>query len=169
MSGFTIGGVTREVSARADASRPGVFIVSLDGETLEVHAERDPEGRWRIVMPDGTSQRVAVSRDGTRRWVQGMGRAFVAEEASEAAGATEEEAGLEAPMPGKVWKVLVAPGDVVESGQTLMIIEAMKMEHAIKAPRAGIVREVRAEAEAMVEPGSALVVLDHDVLEGEAE
>jgi 3-methylcrotonyl-CoA carboxylase alpha subunit len=55
----------------------------------------------------------------------------------------EDEAGsLAAPMPGSVVDVLVKPGDSVAKGATLMIIEAMKMEHTITAPAAGVVKEV---------------------------
>ena len=56
------------------------------------------------------------------------------------AGVAEVAAGrLTAPMPGKVVAVLVAPGDTVEAGTPLMIMEAMKMEHTIAAPHAGVV------------------------------
>ena len=56
------------------------------------------------------------------------------------AGVAEVAAGrLTAPMPGKVVAVLVAPGDVVDAGTPLMIMEAMKMEHTIAAPHAGVV------------------------------
>ena len=58
-------------------------------------------------------------------------------------GEHEDEAGsLAAPMPGSVVEVLVKPGDTVAKGATLMIIEAMKMEHTIAAPAAGTVKEV---------------------------
>lgn len=50
---------------------------------------------------------------------------------------------LTAPMPGQVTKVLVQEGDTVFNGQTLMVLEAMKMEHSIAAPREGIVKKVR--------------------------
>jgi len=160
MSRYTMGGVTMQAVARRDASRSGTFVVTLDDRSIEVQADRDPDGRWRIVMPDGSHHVGVVSRAGASRWVQASSSAFRAEEATGAAGGSAEESGLEAPMPGKVWKVLVAPGDAVEAGQTLLIIEAMKMEHAIKAPRDGVVREVLAAEEDMVEPGKALVALD---------
>jgi 3-methylcrotonyl-CoA carboxylase alpha subunit len=67
--------------------------------------------------------------------------------------------GCVAPMPGKVLKVLVQPGDAIEAGATLVIIEAMKMEHAIKAPHAGTIAEVRTQPGEQVEGGQLLVVL----------
>ncbi|MCC6623859.1 MAG: biotin/lipoyl-binding protein [Deltaproteobacteria bacterium] len=63
-------------------------------------------------------------------------------------------------MPGKVVKVLVQPGDVVTKGQPLLVVEAMKMEHALKAPRPGRVTLVRAAAGEQVVPGAPLVELE---------
>jgi biotin carboxyl carrier protein len=67
--------------------------------------------------------------------------------------------GSVAPMPGKILRVLVAPGDQVETGATLLLMEAMKMEHAIKASHAGKVAEVRVAAGDQVDGGQLLVVL----------
>jgi biotin carboxyl carrier protein len=64
------------------------------------------------------------------------------------------------PMPGKVGRVLVSPGDAVEAGQTLAVVEAMKMEHPVTAAAAGIVAEVRAAAGDQVEEGQTLVTLE---------
>lgn len=64
-----------------------------------------------------------------------------------------------APMPGKVLSVAVKPGDTVKRGQTLVVLEAMKMEHALTAPRDGVVEAVNTKAGAQVNDGAALVVL----------
>ncbi len=161
MTRYRIAGITAETRARREAL-PGVFAITIDERTIEVLAERDPQGRWRIQMPDGTTHLASVTRDGADRWVQASGAALRAEEASGVAGGVEQDADLGAPMPGKVWKVLVTPGDAVEAGQTLIIIEAMKMEHAIKAPRGGVVSAVLAREEEMVEPGHPLVTLEDE-------
>jgi propionyl-CoA carboxylase alpha chain len=68
--------------------------------------------------------------------------------------------GLTAPMPGVVLDVRVATGDAVEAGKTLVVLEAMKMEHHIKAPAAGRVTDVRVETGAQVENGAVLMVID---------
>jgi biotin carboxyl carrier protein len=65
-----------------------------------------------------------------------------------------------APMPGRVVKVLVAPGATVEAGQGVVVVEAMKMENELRAPRAGIVREVRVAEGASVEARTVLVVIE---------
>lgn len=68
--------------------------------------------------------------------------------------------GCVAPMPGKIIDVRVQPGDEVQRGQVLVVLEAMKMEHEVVAPEAGVVGEVRAEVGQQVEAGTVLVVLE---------
>jgi biotin carboxyl carrier protein len=64
------------------------------------------------------------------------------------------------PMPGKVVKVLVAAGDVVKSGQGVVVVEAMKMENELKAPKDGKVKAVAVKEGQAVEAGQSLVTLD---------
>ena len=59
-----------------------------------------------------------------------------------AEGAQDEKGGLAAPMPGKVVSFSVKVGDKVKAGQTLAVMEAMKMEHTIAAPKDGEVMEL---------------------------
>jgi 3-methylcrotonyl-CoA carboxylase alpha subunit len=73
-----------------------------------------------------------------------------------------------APMPGLVKDVFVAPGDPVEAGMRLAILEAMKMEHSLLAARDGVVAEVLAPAGAQVEAGAALIRLEPSVQEDAA-
>jgi biotin carboxyl carrier protein len=63
-------------------------------------------------------------------------------------------------MPGRVVKLLVAPGTVVEARQGIVVVEAMKMENELRAPRAGVVREVRVAEGASVEAQAVLVVIE---------
>lgn len=65
-----------------------------------------------------------------------------------------------ADMNGNIWKVLVAAGDAVQAGQTLIIVEAMKMELAIVAPQAGRVKRIACQAGRPVSPGDALLWLE---------
>jgi biotin carboxyl carrier protein len=66
---------------------------------------------------------------------------------------------IRAIIPGRVASVAVAPGDPVEMGQTLLAVEAMKMQNELRAPRAGTVLRVAATAGSTVELGDVLVVL----------
>ena len=63
-------------------------------------------------------------------------------------------------MPGRVMRVLVGPGDVVADRQSLVVVEAMKMENELRAPRAGVVAEVRVVEGMPVEARTVLVVLE---------
>jgi len=67
---------------------------------------------------------------------------------------------ISAPMPGKVVRVLVTPGDAVEAGQGLIVVEAMKMQNEMKSPQAGRVVEVRTQAGATVAAGDILIVVE---------
>jgi propionyl-CoA carboxylase alpha chain len=68
--------------------------------------------------------------------------------------------GLVAPMPGRVLDVRVQPGDRVAIGQTLILLEAMKMEHPIQAPRSGLVVQIHVAASDQVENGALLLTLE---------
>jgi 3-methylcrotonyl-CoA carboxylase alpha subunit len=68
--------------------------------------------------------------------------------------------GLQAPMPGKVLQMLVRVGEHVVAGQTLALMEAMKMEHSIRAPFAGVVAELLYASGEQVAEGAALIRLD---------
>ena len=67
---------------------------------------------------------------------------------------------LHAPMPGKVLQILVRVGEQVVAGQTLALMEAMKMEHSIRAPFAGVVAELLYASGEQVAEGAALIRLD---------
>ncbi|HXQ90897.1 MAG TPA: acetyl-CoA carboxylase biotin carboxylase subunit [Acidimicrobiales bacterium] len=64
------------------------------------------------------------------------------------------------PMQGTIVKVLVAPGDTVEVGQTVCVLEAMKMENAITAEKAGTVKEIKVSAGDSVGPGDVIAVIE---------
>jgi biotin carboxyl carrier protein len=69
-------------------------------------------------------------------------------------------AAVKSPMPGRVVKILVRPGDRVPAGHAVVVVEAMKMENELRAPRAGTVREIRCAEGAAVEAGQDLVVVE---------
>ncbi len=67
---------------------------------------------------------------------------------------------IAAPMPGKVVRLLVAPGDAIEAGQGLIVVEAMKMQNEMKSPKAGTVVEVKTKDGATVAAGEILIVIE---------
>ena len=66
---------------------------------------------------------------------------------------------LVAPMPGRVLRVEVAEGDAVVAGQALIVLEAMKTEHTLRAPQDGVVGALRAVVGALVDAGELLGVV----------
>jgi 3-methylcrotonyl-CoA carboxylase alpha subunit len=104
------------------------------------------------------SLRSARVGDAFRIWCQG--RVFEAQKASSLAARARETGNLVSPMPGRVRRVEVAAGDRVERGQVVVIVEAMKMEHAIRSPREGIVGSVLFQEGDLVDAGVELVELE---------
>jgi acetyl/propionyl-CoA carboxylase alpha subunit len=116
----------------------------LDGRSLDLPVERRGDVH-RVSTPGGRVDIELVDeRVHKMRSALGVG----------AGGLTPE---LKSPMTGKVVLAKCAAGDTVEEGQTLVIIEAMKMENEIKAPGAATVKSVRVAAGELVSPGDVLV------------
>ena len=67
---------------------------------------------------------------------------------------------ITSPMPGRVVRVLVAPGEEVSARQGVVVVEAMKMENELRAPRAGRVKEISVPAGTSVEAGRVLAVIE---------
>ncbi|MDQ3511936.1 MAG: 3-methylcrotonyl-CoA carboxylase, partial [Pseudomonadota bacterium] len=107
-----------------------------------------------LVLDDGASGHLLV-HDGERR-LRLQPVEMYRHEGGAAAGGADQ---LVAPMPGRVVATRTSVGDQVESGQELVVIEAMKMELSLKSPREGVVTEVRAIVGDFVEADMILVVL----------
>ncbi|MBA3931181.1 MAG: hypothetical protein C0521_16500 [Xanthomonas sp.] len=112
----------------------------------------------------GEARRFRVLRHGTRLTLHDGERRVTVETVPAyrrtAADGAESGGRIAAPMPGRVVLVKAQPGDAVTAGQELLVMEAMKMELAVKAPRDGVVAEVRAAAGDFVEADSLLVTLE---------
>ena len=103
-----------------------------------------------------------VAASGDVRWVFFDGRAYEIEVEAEGRRRRPSagQGSLSAPMPATVVRVDVSPGSLVHRGDTLIILEAMKMELPIRAPRDGVVRAVHCAQGELVQPGVALVDLE---------
>jgi 3-methylcrotonyl-CoA carboxylase alpha subunit len=140
----------------------GRWRVRVDGSEFELSSEAMPDGRLRLVGDGGVTV-AEVTPEGARRFVRLGVLDFVLERAGSGkvrAGAGGHDGGLSAPMPGVITKVMVVVGDEVTRGQPLLALEAMKMEHLIRAPREGRVKRVGASPGQMVQAGAELVELE---------
>ena len=148
-----------EVSPLGD----GRYRVSVDGAAFEVAARRLDADRLELEAPEGRFV-AEISASGNRRFVRLGTVDFVLalETAGRRRAGTAAGGSLEAPMPGVVTRVMVKQGDRVEAGQPLIALEAMKMEHLVRAPRAGVVESVGAAVGEMVAGGVTLVELERD-------
>jgi len=151
----------RERVVTVTALGEGRYRVDVDGAVIELRAERLEDGRL-VLEANGETATAVITSAGTRRFVRLGAMDFVLERATagrrKAGGA--EAGGLEAPMPGVVTKVLVAQGDRVQRGQPLVAVEAMKMEHMVRAPRDGQVKAVKVKQGELVGGGAALLELE---------
>ena len=140
---------------------PGRYRVTVDEAGFDLEVEPMGEGALRLVTAEGHVIAQVTSAD-ARRFVRIGHLDFVLERvvAGRRRGARGQGGGLESPMPGVVTRILVEPGDAVKKGQPLIAIEAMKMEHLIRAPHDGKVRALGARAGEMVAGGVPLVEMD---------
>lgn len=115
---------------------PGVLLLTVAGRTVLVHVAGQ-NGRWALHV-DGQTLEYEVGQEGSRRRAE----------------TGQESEALTAPMPGAVTQVLVREGDAVSPGQPLVIVEAMKMEHVVRAPRAGTIKALRVRPGEQVESGA---------------
>jgi biotin carboxyl carrier protein len=138
-----VNGQPAHTAANADflEVEPGIYSILVEGCSYEV-AMTGSE-----VEIDG--HRLTVEVEDPRKW--------------NPAGASRKASGREtvkAPMPGKVVRVLISPGDEVSVGQGLVVLEAMKMQNEMKAPRAGRVVNVAVKVHEAVNAGSVLATIE---------
>jgi acyl-CoA carboxylase subunit alpha len=143
----------RRLSAlRVDGAASGLVVTRITADRVDLSDER------------GVVRSYRVDRVGLIDYVDGPdGSSVLVEHERLPAGTEQAVAGSAlAPMPGGVVRVAVAPGDTVEAGQVLVVLEAMKMEHAVHAAAAGTVVSVEVSEGDQVETGRVLAIVDTD-------
>jgi acetyl/propionyl-CoA carboxylase alpha subunit len=136
-----------------------------DGQAIERDFSIEPAGPGMYsVLLEGRSYGVSGRGPGE---VRVNGRSFTVEVFDPREFRTRKNTGenagrvnLAALMPGKVIRLLARPGDSVQEGQGLIVVEAMKMQNEMKSPKAGRVIEVKTAADANVAAGDVLVVIE---------
>ena len=143
--------------------RAGVYRIRREGQVSEVIVTGGDDHALRLEI-DGHEVPAAVVRDGDTVWahVAGATRRLTIVPATHRADpdAVTGHTAFTSPMPGSVISVNVAAGDTVSAGTTMVVVEAMKMEHAIKAPVDGTVSAVHVAPGDTVDAESALLEFD---------
>jgi 3-methylcrotonyl-CoA carboxylase alpha subunit len=147
-----------DVVVRPDADGVNVLV---DGESLSLSVEEVSPGRW-LARQGSRVEPFACVREGDAVHLFWGGVVYVLREEKEGERRVQRHQGgaLEAPMPGKVIKVSVEPGQAVKKGDEVLVIEAMKMENALRAPADGVVKSISAKVGDMVAPGVVLVDIE---------
>lgn len=117
--------------------------------------------KWYLIQEGGRNVRVAVADDAHATWVFMDGHVWRLERDT---GAARQRARLDAsvmaPMPATVVAINISPGKTVKDGDTVIVLEAMKMELPIKASRAGVVTAVNCAIGELVQPGVNLIEIE---------
>jgi 3-methylcrotonyl-CoA carboxylase alpha subunit len=146
------------IAIRAQPRPDGGFWLDLPGGAAEARLSEDEGGS--LLRLDGVSRRLTVVRRGEELTVILAGRNHLLVHVDPLAPPRGENAGSErvtAPVPGRVARVMVQPGDAVVKNAPLVMIEAMKMEMTLRAPFDGIIAQIRHVVGDMVEDGTELV------------
>ena len=160
-----VNGRVRQVAVHRTGN---AFDVTVDGRSWRVDAAHVDTGAMSLVVePGALSYDIGFATDAatnllyvrvgtTQVPVSLNGRRRVHDDAGHAGAGPQR---IVAPMPGKIVRVGVKPGDAVRARQTVVVIEAMKMENELKTGRDGTVAELHAQEGASVEAGALLVVI----------
>jgi len=157
----TVGGDDYSVDVQPGA-QPGAFLVTLNGLEHEVDVQSSAHGWLFSLLVDGHSIQVSIGEGELQvegqRYAVDVQRDLGLDRRSSRATATGP-AKLKAPIPGLVVAVQAQPGDEVQEGQALVIVEAMKMQMELKSPRAGKVLELTVQPGQEVNQGQVLAVI----------
>lgn len=156
---------SRTVGVRHDGSS---FCFELDGQPVAASAVQIDRHTFSVLLNGRSYElRIAPSVTGALTIRSGV-HEFAAEIVDPRAWRGRRHASVDAegrqevlaPMPGKIIRLLVDPGQQVESGQGLIVVEAMKMQNEIRSPKAGKIEKILAKVGQAVNPGEVLVWVD---------
>ncbi len=128
-------------------ARDILSIVQDDGKAYEVKRERALNGELHMLV--GSSRYPCEVNDPRSLRTRRAG-----------AGSTEGPQKIVAPMPGKVVRILVPQGEMVEAGKGVVVVEAMKMQNELKAPKSGKVQKLLAQEGTTVNAGDVLAIIE---------
>jgi len=145
------------------SSNGNTFVLTLDDRTIQAEILHSENGRLDLLI-DGRRITAYVSSQNSRRWVTVNGQTLLLNRSSggrsRGHGHHHAAGELTAPMPGQVRAVNVSEGDIVTKGQTLLLLEAMKMEIRIQSPQDGVVRKLFVSQGQTVEREQMLIEIE---------
>ena len=134
-------------------SEGGQYSLLIEGKSYEVFARRitkaDQKGSETYEIQLAGQRFEVTVEDERAKLLAGLARST----------ATSGDATVQAPMPGLVVNVPLEQGTTVEAGQTVVVLEAMKMENDLSSPIAGTIKEIRVNKGQTVDQGEALVII----------
>ena len=158
---------SRNSGLRAGLPREITLHLSCEGQdralTLGAGGDAKLLGDSLVVEHEGVRRTLRAIRQGDALYLQWEGelrRVEAYDPISAVEASNSHQGGLTAPMNGSIVRVLVEAGQTVEAGAQLVVLEAMKMEHSIRAPHAGVIKALYCQEGEMVGEGSALVELE---------
>jgi biotin carboxyl carrier protein len=166
-----VAGRTRRVSVDVEGAG---FIVHLDGVRRRVDLARCESGMYSLIFPDEGGKiadvsirpdekagDLVISVDGVTLRSRQSAAARKGRSANGAPGTppSNGDTRVKAPMPGKIIRILVTPGETVRARQAVAVMEAMKMENEIRATGDGVVREIPVTEGASIEAGTVICVI----------
>ncbi|MFO7863932.1 MAG: biotin/lipoyl-containing protein [Salinivirgaceae bacterium] len=122
-----------------------VFKFIIKGQKYDVSVKESDENHLNVEV-NGTTYKVEVEQNAMAKKTPKLVRKPVAKQPGEGKLQKTESTGgfkLKAPLPGSIFKINVKPGDSVIKGQTLLIMEAMKMENNIQAEKDGVIKDIK--------------------------
>ena len=155
----TVDGTAYEVEVRPTPGQPNQFVAVMDGEELPVYVPTpgDPAHvDWVVV----NQRPYELTLGPEMEWIMSSGGMHQLEVRWLDAGTVRPavaDGRVKAPIPGLIARVLVAPGQAVETGEPLLVLEAMKMENEVRAPRGGTVQAVKVKPGQTVTLGEVMV------------
>jgi acetyl/propionyl-CoA carboxylase alpha subunit len=158
---FDLGSQSLSVDiVRGDSSTS--YRLTMDDKSMDVEILQVKDGKLDLLI-DGKHVTAYVSSDNTKRWVTVNGQTFVLTKSSgsKRRGAGQDHASeLAAPMPGLVRAVNVHEGEAVTKGQTLLLLEAMKMEIRVQAPKDAVIKKLFVKQGQTVEREQILIEVE---------
>ena len=151
---------SHDMPGQAPGYAADAYIIRAGGQLIYASGRLEADGSLTAIM-DGTQRRADVVEDHDHLVIFEAGNTFRLKRLSGGGDSIDEEAtgNLISPMPGTIIEVMAGEGQQVRKGDTLLVLEAMKIEHTIVAPRDGTVQAIHYRAGDMVEDGVELLVL----------